>query len=257
MPSFAVHAICGNELLKDLNLSENAKKKFLIGNIIPDVSRIPKFNKNDNIGKRRLVQDKKKITHFRTDSDVVLAYPDLDKFLEKYSGNVRSSITSFAYFFHLYTDYYYFKIFLPKILTFYDKDMNVTNKKSDVYYVKINRTNEVIEYKKLFNKESNNSIYRDYSISNGYLMSKYNFTFDYDELFDFVDQNGFFIEIEETNPLYAYYAILKMKKYLYEDKVDGNLNVFSTDELDSLIDNIVDSFKKKYGYLLPILNNNC
>ena len=251
MPSFAIHAICGNELIKDFNISDNAKMSFFIGNIIPDVSRIPSFKDKDYATKRKSIQDRKKITHFRTNKDAVLAYPDLDKFLEKYSGSVKSNITSFAYFFHLYTDYYYFRKFLPKILTFYDKDMNKINNSESVYFVKINRTGEVVSYKELFNKENENGIYKDYSISNNYLIKKYNLDLDYDLLFDYIDQNGFYIEIEETKSLFAYYAVLKMKKYLKDEIVkDNRLNVFTIDDLDSLIGNIIKSFKREYGYII-------
>lgn len=251
MPSFAIHTICGNELLKDLNISENERKSFIIGNIIPDVSRVPGFRFKDNIEKRKSVQDRKKTTHFRTNDSVVLAYPDLDLFLKKYSGVVRSNISCFGYFFHLYTDYYYFKKFLPKILTFYDKDMKKANNKEEVYYVKINKTGEIVKYKKLFSKETEEGIYRDYSISNQYLINKYGLDIDYNDLFEFIDQVGFSIEIEETKSIYAYYAVLKMKKYLKDEKIkDTKLNVFTSEDLDTLIEKIIKSFKKNYGYLM-------
>ena len=256
MPSFAIHAICGNELLKELSIDDTDKKLFMIGNIIPDVSRVPGFRYKDTVQKRKSIQDRKKYTHFRTNDKVVLAYPDLDLFLEKYSGVVRSNISSFAYFFHLYTDYYYFKKFLPKILTFYDKDMNKINDKESVYYVKINNTGEVVKYKKLFSKETEEGIYKDYSISNAYLINKYGLDVDYNDLFDFIDQHGFSIEIEETKSIYAYYAVLKMKKYLKDEKIkEDKLNVFTNKDLDNLIENIIKSFKKDYGYLLSSYKN--
>ena len=116
MPSFAIHSICGNELLRDLNISENDRKSFIIGNIIPDVSRVSGFRFKDNTEKRRSVQDRKKITHFRTNESVVLAYPDLDAFLEKYSGVVRSNISCFGYFFHLYTPLYHFFVLFANFI---------------------------------------------------------------------------------------------------------------------------------------------
>lgn len=251
MPSFAIHAICGNELIKNFNISDNAKKNFFIGNIIPDVSRVPSFKEKDYSSRRKSIQDRKNITHFRTNKNNVLSYPDLDRFLEKYSGSVRSSITSFAYFFHLYTDYYYFKKFLPGLLTFYDNNMNVVTNSDNVYYVKINRTGEVVKFKDLFNKDYENGIYRDYSISNNYLMKKYKLDMDYDELFDYIDQHGFNIEIEETKSIFAYYAVLKMKKYLKDEIVeDTSLKIFCFDDLDKLIDSIINSFIKEYGYIV-------
>ena len=147
--------------------------------------------------------------------------------------------------------YYYFKVFLPSILTFYDKDMNITNKKSNVYYAKINRTNEIIEYKILFNKESNEGIYKDYSIANNYLLDKYKLNINYEELIEYIDEHGFNTKIKETNPLFAYYAIIKIRKYLDEEKIeDTNLHIFTYNDLDNLVENIIDSFKKEYSYLM-------
>ena len=251
MPSFAIHTVCGIELLKKLKIDNNDKKRFIIGNILPDVSRVVNFKKLDDHNKRRSIQDRKMITHFRIDDDIILRYPDLNKFLSKYEDSVKKDIVSLAYFFHLYTDYYYFKIFLNKIFEFYDKDMNISNKENDVYYVKVLRTNEVFEYKSLFNKMGNDSIYNDYTVSNKYLINKYNLDIDYDDLIEFIDQNSFHTEIKESNSLFAYYAILKLRKYLKElEIVDDKLRYFTYEEFDSLVENIVDNFIKDYGYLL-------
>ena len=251
MPSFAIHAICGNEILKEMNLSENAKRSFIIANIIPDVSRVPGFKKKDTKEKRKSIQDNKISTHFRTDYNAILSYPDLDMFLEKYSGNVKSSITSFAYFFHLYTDYYFFKKFLTSVLSFYDDNMQKTKNRKDVSFVKVNRTGEIIEYSKFFSKDSDIGIYRDYSILNNYLLNKYEIKIDYDDLFEYIDQGKFHIDIEETKPIYAYYAVFKMKKYLKDEKVkSSNLNILATEDLDKFIKDVVKSFKKNYGYFI-------
>ena len=251
MPSFAINTKSGKQLLKELDLNTDKEKEFLIGNILPDVSRVKGYKVLDNHQKRKSVQDIKMVTHFRIKEDVVLSYPDLNKFLKKYEEEVKNNIISFAYFFHLYTDYYYFKVFLPSILTFYDKDMNITNNKNNVYYAKINRTNEIVEYKILFNKESNEGIYKDYSIANNYLLDKYKLNINYEELIEYIDEHGFNTKIKETNPLFAYYAIIKIRKYLEELKIeDTNLRIFTYNDLDNLVENIIDSFKKEYSYLM-------
>ena len=251
MPSFAIHTVCGIELLKKLKVDDNSKRDFIIGNILPDVSRVRDYKNKDDLDKRKSIQDRKMITHFRVDDDIVLQYPDLNKFLNKYEDSVKKNIISLAYFFHLYTDYYYFKIFLNDILCFYDKDMNITNSKKNVYYVKILRNNEVYEFKKLFNKLGNDSIYNDYSISNKYLINKYNLNIDYDDLIEYIDQEGFTTEIKESNSLFAYYAIIKLRKYLKDlEIVDDKLRYFTYEEFDSLVENIINNFIKDYGYLL-------
>ena len=101
MPSFAIHTICGKQLLKELDLNTDKEKEFIIGNILPDVSRVKGYKVLDNHQKRKSVQDIKMVTHFRIKEDVVLSYPDLNKFLKKYEEEVKNNIISFAYFFHL------------------------------------------------------------------------------------------------------------------------------------------------------------
>jgi hypothetical protein len=129
--------------------------------------------------------------------------------------------------------------------------MKKANNKEEVYYVKINKTGEIVKYKKLFSKETEEGIYRDYSISNQYLIKKYGLDIDYNDLFEFIDQVGFSIEIDETKSIYAYYAVLKMKKYLKDEKIkDTKLNVFTSEDLDTLIEKIIKSFNKNYGYLM-------
>ena len=72
MPSFAIHTICGTELLKEINLNENEQKEFLIGNIIPDVSRVKNFKNLDKQKRRQSIQDRKVITHFRTNKNNIM-----------------------------------------------------------------------------------------------------------------------------------------------------------------------------------------
>ena len=48
MPSFAIHNICGLELLNKFNVSEFDRYRFIIGNVLPDVSRIRKYNELDD-----------------------------------------------------------------------------------------------------------------------------------------------------------------------------------------------------------------
>ena len=81
MPSFAIHTVCGIELLKKLKVDDNSKRDFIIGNILPDVSRVRDYKNKDDLDKRKSIQDRKMITHFRVDDDIVLQYPDLNKFL--------------------------------------------------------------------------------------------------------------------------------------------------------------------------------
>ena len=63
---------------------------------------------------------------------------------------------------------------------------------------------------------------------------------------------GFLTNIDETNSLYAYYAIRKLEKYVNEIDVKDNVQllIFNGEELDLLVKNVVDSFFIKYSDLL-------
>lgn len=126
MPSFAIHSVCGNELLKKINITPEQKYEFIIGNVLPDVSRVKNFNDLDDNEKRREIQSRKKKTHFRKKNDEVIEYSDCEMFLNKYEEIIKQNVNALAYFFHLYTDYYFYKVFLNKVITFYDEDMNET-----------------------------------------------------------------------------------------------------------------------------------
>ena len=252
MPSFAIHNICGLELLNKLDVSDEDKNKFIIGNILPDVNRVNNYRNLDDLGKRRAIQKRKKETHFRDNMDKIVELPNCNEFLKKYKNDIKEDIVTLAYFFHLYTDYYYFKNLFSNILTFYDEDMKETNLKINFKYVKINKTGEVILGSEFFNKNNPKGIYKEYTRCNSYLAKKHRFRVDTLKLYDYVDQYGFLTNIDETNSLYAYYAIRKLEKYVNEIDVKDNVQllIFNGEELDLLVKNVVDSFFIKYSDLL-------
>ena len=252
MPSFAIHNICGLELLNKLDVSESDKNKFIIGNVLPDVSRIRKFNELDDLSKRRAIQKRKKETHFRVHLGKIVEYPNCDEFLKKYKQDIKEDIITLAYFFHLYTDYYYFKNIFNRIVTFYDENMNITDIKKELKYVKINKNKEVVDASDFFSKRNNKGIYKEYSRCNSYLAKKHKFKIDASELYDYVDQYGFLTNIDETNSLYAYYAIRKLEKYVNDIDInkEDKLLIFREEDLDLLVREVVNSFIKKYSDLL-------
>ena len=96
MASSMIHIAVANELNKTLNRDN---KKLLIGSIAPDIAKL--------IGRT------KKSSHFQdTDTDL----PHLDRFLNEYKKDLSDDFV-LGYYIHLYTDYLWFKYFVPD---FYD-----------------------------------------------------------------------------------------------------------------------------------------
>lgn len=97
MASSVIHMAVANELNKILKY-DNAK--LLIGSIAPDISK--------EIGESKLY------SHFLVTKDNDI--PQVDKFLEKYKDKLCDDFVM-GYFIHIYTDYLWFKYFVPEFLT--------------------------------------------------------------------------------------------------------------------------------------------
>lgn len=95
MASSMIHIAVASELNKKLKKDNS---KLLIGTISPDISK--------------LVGETKVKSHFldSEDNDV----PNLYKFLNKYKNDLNDDFV-LGYYIHLYTDYLWFKYFIPEI----------------------------------------------------------------------------------------------------------------------------------------------
>ena len=100
MASTVIHMAVASEINKKLNMDN---KKFLIGSIAPDISK--------QIG------ETKRLSHFLDSDDTNI--PNMDRFLDKYKDKLTDDFVM-GYFVHLYTDYLWFKYFIPDIK---DKDL--------------------------------------------------------------------------------------------------------------------------------------
>ena len=95
MASSVIHMVVANEINKTLKRDND---KLLIGAIAPDLSK--------QIGQTKIE------SHFLdNDYDEI---PNLDRFLDKYKDNLSDDFV-LGYFIHLYTDYLWFKYFIPEI----------------------------------------------------------------------------------------------------------------------------------------------
>ena len=92
MASAVIHICVANEINKVLRKD---KKQILIGSIAPDLVK-------------RLGMTKKE-SHFLDNGDDL---PNLNRFLLKYFNNFDDDFV-LGYYIHLYTDYLWFKYFVP------------------------------------------------------------------------------------------------------------------------------------------------
>jgi hypothetical protein len=136
MASSMIHLAVANELNKKLGRHPS---KLLIGSIAPDISK--------------LIGEDKTRSHFLIqNSDCI---PDMDKFLNKYSYFLNDDFV-LGYYIHLFTDYLWFKYFIPEIYNY-----NLI-KKLDGSVVRCTQ-NQMLMY-----------IYNDYTNLNTKLLDEYN-----------------------------------------------------------------------------------
>ena len=137
MASSIIHMVIAKKINKTIKRNE---EKLLIGSVAPDISKC-------------LNQTKLKSHFLDSENDDI---PNINKFLNKYQNKLNDDFVM-GYYIHLYTDYLWFKFFIPEII----KDDNIITKlNGDTFRVNDNM-------KLLY-------IYNDYTNLNIQLINKYN-----------------------------------------------------------------------------------
>ncbi len=249
MPSYIGHSVCGKELLKHLHVTDDEKTRFIIGNLIPDIKQVDIDYTLDEFINKKNIQKFKRITHFRKETNFILEYPHCRIFLEKYKKEVQEHIETLAYFFHLYTDHYYFKFFLPEVITFLDADNQEVEEKDHFTYVKIKKNGNVIKARSFFSKLNEQSLYEEYTRSNSYLIRKYKLDIDTDYLRDYLDEHEYNCYVEEIN-LSKIYDVFNRIDKVYDRINDEEMLVFEEKQLDEFVSNVVQQFLEEYKELL-------
>jgi hypothetical protein len=252
MPSFMIHTIAGEKMIKKLHLENEDKKKFFISNLVPDTLDRSAYAQYKGEERRSRKQKIKRITHFRTDFNQIFEYPNLELFLSKYEEQTKKDINFLGYFFHLYTDYYYFSHYLPQIIVFYDKNHNISKRREENVYVEIKNYNREIGHEDFWDNYGKESIYEDYSRLNKYLVNKYPLSFAPKELIEYLKTNNYKVDMEEINSDYAIQAIENLKRIVDEclGEEKEQLKIFTIDQIENLIDETVNTFLDKYESLL-------
>ena len=197
MASAIIHMAVANQINKIINKDNN---KILIGSIAPDISK--------HLG------ETKYYTHFL--DDVENDIPNIDKFLNKYKNKLNDDFV-LGYFIHLYTDYLWFKYFIPEIC---DNDL-IT--KLDGTVVKCNGR-MALQY-----------IYNDYTNLNSTLLDMYDLPLNI-----FYEEIPKIEQIIEEIPVDKLNLIVDKTGVIIENsKVKKDL-VFNVDNIKSFVDTSVD-----------------
>ncbi len=174
MASSLIHVAVASELNKKL---KRDPRQFLIGTIAPDLSK--------------LVGESKLYSHFLDDErDSV---PNLTRFLNKYIKDLKDDFV-LGYYVHLYTDYLWFKYFIPEI---YNEDKNLIKKMDGSI---INCHGNMAEM----------YIYNDYTNLNDALVKKYkldlsflyNTKFKFNDIIKEINMDKMFVIINKTKEIY-------------------------------------------------------
>ena len=102
MASSMIHIAVASEVNKKI---QRDNSKLLIGSIAPDISKL--------VGQTKL------FSHFLDNNETNI--PNLDMFLNKYREHLNDDFV-LGYYIHLYTDYLWFKYFMPEVYN-YNKNL--------------------------------------------------------------------------------------------------------------------------------------
>lgn len=245
MPSLMIHLTVAKKMIKELNLSKKNEELFLLGTIMPDAKMYK--GSQDDIEYRKKIQNTKNINHFRSKIDRPLSYPDMNLFLKKYKEIVGKDITVFAYFIHLYTDYYYFRYILKGKINFLDEFMKKTNKKNTSKYILIKKNKEIISANLFFGKQNKLSLYKEYDRINPYIIEKYNIKIDkkLEKTLNKLD-----IKITEIKGANIKEEIDNLYEIINNKKKKETLEIFEIEDIYDFIENIPKSINRKYPDIL-------
>ena len=204
MASTIIHMAVANELNKKLGRDNNL---ILLGGIAPDLGKIADGSKIK--------------AHFQDANDDI---PNIKRFLNKYSSKMNDDFVM-GYFIHLYTDYLWFKYFIPELFNS-DKEL-IT--KLDGTKIKCNE--------KIFTLY----VYNDYTNLNTRVLDEYN-----------MDLSIFYNELPKINniieeiPLNKLNLLVNETSYIIENSKEKKEYVFDIEDIKTFITTTVDL---TYAYL--------
>ncbi len=202
MASSVIHICIANEINKTINRDS---KKLLIGTIAPDISK--------------LLGETKFYSHFL--DNVNNNIPNINKFLDKY-GNYLNDDFVLGYYIHLYTDYLWFKYFIPNVIKGnYIKELDGTL---------VKYTEETFKY----------YVYNDYSNLNNQLIDRYNFPMKI-----FYEEIPYIPNIISEIPMNRLDLIVNKTGILIEEAKKGKKYLFKIDDIITFIESSKETILKE------------
>ena len=195
MASSIIHMAVASEINKELNRDY---KSILIGSIAPDISK-------------QIGENKTKSHFIRNEQNI----PELNDFLYRYKSDLEDDFV-LGYYIHLYTDYLWFKYFLPN---FVNEDKN--------YIYDINTR----EKRKVNKEDMLKYIYNDYTNINVDVIENYNL-----DLSIFYEQSPSFKYIIKEIPMDKIQIIIDKASIIIKNSVKNGPYIFDFDEIKSFIE---------------------
>lgn len=202
MASAIIHMVVANEINKKINRDSD---KLLIGSIAPDISKF--------LGQAKIK------SHFLSDENNNI--PNIKAFLKKYINNLDDDFV-LGYFIHLYTDYFWFKYFIPEI---YRKNF-IT--KLDGTVVKCSGNMQEMY------------IYNDYTNLNTKLLNNYNLKLDI-----FNNSTPVFANIIDEIPMEKIDIIINQVLLIIENSKTNKDLVFNFENIENFIKMTVELILSK------------
>ena len=223
MPGYILHLTAAKMYLDSI-LNKNPddplcrdpqqQNDFYIGNLLPDSTK---------------GYEAKAVSHFRDPAyrDRMMEWPHPGRFAGKYADRMNGANGAVyrGYLFHLYIDRCFFRDYIPRIVTFYDKSGRETGIRSEITEVLLKKSGERISPERYLSEEY---YYGDYTRMNTRLSREYNLPA---ELKPGTDPG-----IEEADYSGIYHILEELERYrrIPECAAD-ELKVFDLDELAAFL----------------------
>lgn len=275
MASFVIHHVAGIEFLKqieknyNISLTEEQKNQFLLGNLIVDSTKlkfkIPKGLCFDEVTllKREYsmkLQEEKISTHFRNheDKDMCIQTPIVENFINKYEDIIKVDFSALGYLYHLYTDKIFFNNLFKESFECLDKNKLPTIYSKDLKFIKITKNGIIYSFTDVFSKDSNVSIYNDYTVMNKILLNHYNVSFDFEYFCNYASKNFVNPGINEVDYDNITNILKNTLSYIEQsNNIQGsNLNIFDIEKVKLFVPRVVDNFINDYKFILNEIVTN-